>query len=147
MTGIGIHNGGIGLAEIIVSAEHPVALFGRCRKGRAADVRGFDVHGNDALGDFPGDKGNQLTVGRGAALLQKVVKVVISGNVHFIGCAVIVLRVCLRELPNRRHGNDFVAPQSGHHQQQNQQQSQQYRAEYFQSFVCLLCHRISLIFA
>ena len=33
------------------------------------------------------------------------------------------------------------------HQQQNQQQPQQYRAEYFQSFVCLLCHRISLIFA
>ena len=63
MTGIGIHNSGVGLAEIIVSAEHPVAFFGRCRKSRAADVRGFDVHGNDALGDFPGDKGNQLTVG------------------------------------------------------------------------------------
>ena len=125
LAGVRIDDGRIGGREIVVAAKDPVAALGVRRKGRAGDAAGLDVHGNDALGDAPGNERDQLRIVGCAALRQKLVEEVIAREVDLVDRAVAVGFVPVGELLERGEGRQLVVPEGEHGDGQRDDQCRQ----------------------
>ena len=125
LAGVRIDDGRIGGREIVVAAKDPVAALGVRRKGRAGDAAGLDVHGDDALGDAPGDERDQLRIVGCAALRQKLVEGVIAREVDLVDRAVAVGFVPVGELLERGEGRQLVVPEGEHGDGQRDDQCRQ----------------------
>ena len=122
---IRVDDDGVRLVEVVVAAENAVAVRRIRGESGAGDFRGFDVHGDDALGDAVRDKGDKLRVIGRAALRQELVEMVAAGDIQHIHRAILMAFIALCHLLKGQQRCDFVVPDGVHRTHQHDHQRQQ----------------------
>ena len=122
--GLGGHQHGVGLGEVIVPAEERVPVRRGGREGGAADLRVSDGHGDQPLGDLPRDEADQLAVALHAALGHKVVQVEAALHLHRVHRAVQMRIIASPHLADARKRRQLIPPQAPHRHAQRDHQRQ-----------------------
>ena len=133
--GLGGHQHGVGLGEVIVPAEERVPVRRGGREGGAADLRIADGHGNQPLGNLPGDEADQLAVALHAALGHKVIQIEAALHLHRVHRAVQMRIIARPYLTDARKRRQLIPPQAPHRHAQGNHQHQHHRQAAQQDFL------------
>ena len=137
---------GIGLGEVVVAGEQPVAVLGRGREGGAADLRRADLEVHHPVGDVAGDELDQFVVIADAALLDEIIQVKIALDMHRIDRAVQMLVVAVAQHLDAGHRADLVVPDTvddggssrhQHHDGRQHHQQDLFQTGFFLGFHCV----------
>ena len=113
---------GIGLGEVVVAGEQPVALPGGGGEGGTADLRRADLDVHYAARDVVGDELDQFVVVADAALGHKIVQIEAALDMHRIDRAIQMVVVAVAQHLDAGHRADLIVPHSidsggGQHEQ------------------------------
>ena len=137
---------GIGLGEVVVAGEQPVALLGGGGEGGAADLRRADLDVHYAARDVVGDELDQFVVVADAALGHKIVQIESALDMHRIDRAIQMVVVAVAQHLDAGDRADLIVPHSidsggGQHEQKrdDSQHRQQdlFQTEFFLGFHCV----------